>query len=200
MPYPRTGPRRRALAVALAAAALAGFTGLATAPASAAPTATGTSRTLNITMQQQQKSNWCWAATGDTIAAYLGHSYTQNTFCDAAFGYSSGSTCPNNQAALNNVQNAFSSFGIRPGRYVTGYLLYSTVQTEINADRPIATRIQWSSGGGHMEVIYGYDTSDNWVYWGDPWPSDYRYNWADYGYYVSNSSFSWTHSLYQIGA
>ena len=32
------------------------------------------------------------------------------------------------------------------------------------------------------------------------WPSNYRYNWGDYNDYVSNGSFSWTHSLYRIGA
>lgn len=170
-------------------------------PAGAAGSlSTGTSKTLNISMQQQVNSNWCWAASGDTIAGWFGYNYTQNQFCDAAFGRSLSSTCPNNEAALDDVQNALSWIGIDPGDYVTGYLYYSTVQNEINSNRPVETRIQWSSGGGHMEVLYGYDASSNWVYWGDPWPSDYRYNWADYSYYVSNSSFSWTHSLYQIGS
>ncbi|MGF1432547.1 papain-like cysteine protease family protein, partial [Kitasatospora sp. LaBMicrA B282] len=172
-------------------------------PAFAAGTETaaaGGSKTLNISMQQQQDSNWCWAASGDTIAAWFGYSYSQNQFCNAAFGRAIDSSCPNSQAALDDVQNALSWIGINPGDYVSGYLYYSTVQNEIDNNRPVETRIQWSSGGGHMEVLYGYDTSDNFVYWGDPWPSDYRYNWADYGYYVSNDSFSWTHSLYQIGA
>lgn len=161
--------------------------------------ATGGWKKLNISMQAQQNSNWCWAASGDTIASWFGYSYSQNQFCNAAFGRSIDSSCPNSQAALDNVQSALSWIGINPGNYVTGYLYYSTVQNEINNNRPVETRIQWSSGGGHMEVLYGYDTGNNWVYWGDPWPSDYRYNWADYSYYVSNSSFSWTHSLYQIG-
>jgi len=162
--------------------------------------AAGTWRKLNITMQQQQNTNWCWAASGNTIATYYGYNYSQNQFCNAAFGRSINSTCPNNQATLGDVQNGLSWIGISPGSYVNGYLRYSTVQTEIDANRPVETRIQWSSGGGHMQVLYGYDTGNNWVYWGDPWPSNYRYNWADYWYYVNNDSFSWTHSLYRIGA
>ncbi|AUG79433.1 hypothetical protein CFP65_4707 [Kitasatospora sp. MMS16-BH015] len=169
-------------------------------PRAATASAAYTWRTLNLTMQQQVNSNWCWAASGNTIATYYGYTYSQNQFCNAAFGRSINSTCPNSQAALDDVQNALSWIGINPGSYVNGYLRYSTVQTEIDASRPVETRIQWSSGGGHMEVIYGYDVSNNWVYWGDPWPSDNRYNWADYWYYVSNNSFSWTHSLYRIGA
>ncbi|MFB7665189.1 papain-like cysteine protease family protein [Kitasatospora sp. NPDC056138] len=165
-------------------------------PASAA----GTWRKLDISMQQQQRDNWCWAASGNTIATYFGYDYSQNQFCNAAFGRATDSSCPNSQAALDDVQSALSRVGINPGRYVNSYLRYSTVQSEIDANRPIETRIQWSSGGGHMHVLYGYDTSSNWVYWGDPWPSNYRYNWADYTYYVDNGSFSWTHSLYRIGA
>ncbi|MEU2718196.1 papain-like cysteine protease family protein [Streptomyces sp. NPDC007205] len=169
-------------------------------PRTSAHPAVPAAKRLNITMQAQQNSNWCWAASGNTIASWFGRDYTQNQFCDAAFSRPQGSTCGNWQAALDDVQNALDWMGINPGTYVSGYLRYSTVQTEINAGRPVETRIQWSSGGGHMHVLYGYDTSGNQVYWGDPWPSNYRYNWADYDYYVSNNSFTWTHSLYGIGA
>ncbi|OKK19083.1 hypothetical protein AMK16_13020 [Streptomyces sp. CB00455] len=158
------------------------------------------SKRLNITMQAQQKTNWCWAASGNTIAGWFGRTYSQNQFCNAAFNRQQGSECPNNQANLANVQTGLRWAGINSGSYVTGWLQYATVQTEINANRPIETRIQWSNGGGHMHVVYGYDTTNSWVYWGDPWPSSDRYNWASHAWYVDNSSFSWTHSLYRIGA
>ncbi|BAJ30535.1 MULTISPECIES: papain-like cysteine protease family protein [Kitasatospora] len=187
---PDTAARHEAAAAAPAAAQ---------APA-LAPALAGTARTLNITMQAQQQSNWCWAASGNTIATYYGYSYSQNQFCNLAFGRSVNSSCPNSQASLAEVQNALYRIGISSGSYVSGYLRYTTVQGEIDAGRPVETRIQWSSGGGHMNVLYGYDLSNNWLYWGDPWPSNYRYNWGDYNYYVSNGSFSWTHSLYRIGA
>ncbi|WP_109033420.1 papain-like cysteine protease family protein [Streptomyces rubrogriseus] len=167
---------------------------------SSATQAEWTWRRLNISMQAQQLSNWCWAATGDTVAEYYGHDYSQNQFCNLAFGRAVNSSCPNSQATLGNDQRAFSSMGINPGRYVDGYLNYDTITREIDADRPVMSRIQWQSGGGHMLTVYGYDVSKNWVYWGDPWPSSNRYNWATYGYYVNNGSFFWTHSLYGIGA
>lgn len=155
---------------------------------------------LNITMQAQQKTNWCWAAGGNTIAAFYGKQYTQNQFCNAAFGRSQNTECPNSQATLGNVQNALDWAGINAGSYVSGWLRYPTVQAEINAGRPVETRIQWSNGGGHMHVLYGYDDANSWVYWGDPWPSSDRYNWASHSWYVNNNTFSWTHSLYRIGA
>ncbi|MFM9367215.1 papain-like cysteine protease family protein [Streptomyces sp. Da 82-17] len=157
-------------------------------------------RRLDITMQAQQKSNWCWAAAGNTIAAHLGENYTQNQFCNAAFHRQQGTDCPNDQATLGNVQNALRWMGVNPGSYVNGWLRYPTVQGEVNAGRPVETRIQWSNGGGHMHVLYGYDDANSWVYWGDPWPTSDRYNWASHAWYVDNNTFSWTHSLYRIGA
>ncbi|ACU76290.1 conserved hypothetical protein [Catenulispora acidiphila DSM 44928] len=180
--------------IAVLAAAVALLTTIAV-PASAA-----TANQLSITMQSQQYSNWCWAATGNTVASFYGYRYSQNQFCDMAFGNSTNASCSNSQASLANDQNAFERIGISPGNYVTGYLYYSSIIREIDAGRPVMARIQWSSGGGHMEVLYGYDQSQSWVYWGDPWPSDDRYNWGSYTYYVSNDSFSWTHSLDYIGA
>ncbi|WP_239571763.1 papain-like cysteine protease family protein, partial [Streptomyces sp. G44] len=178
------------------------------AAAPAARTASGTAadpsvlaaKRLNITMQAQQKTNWCWAAGGNTIAAFMGRTYSQNQFCNAAFGRNQNTECPNNQATLGNVQNGLRWAGINPGSYVTGWLRYPTVKAEIDAGRPVETRIQWSNGGGHMHVLYGYDDANSWVYWGDPWPSSDRYNWASHAWYVDNGTFSWTHSLYRIGA
>ncbi|MFF8957181.1 papain-like cysteine protease family protein [Streptomyces sp. NPDC014894] len=155
---------------------------------------------LDLTMQAQLKTNWCWAAGGNTIAAYYGKNYSQNQFCNAAFNRQQGTECPNNQATLGNVQTGLRWAGVGSGSYINNWLRYPAVQTEIDANRPIETRIQWSSGGGHMHVIYGYDTANSWVYWGDPWQTSDRYNWASHAWYVNNSSFSWTHSLYRIGA
>ncbi|WP_108989582.1 papain-like cysteine protease family protein [Streptomyces coelicoflavus] len=222
-PSPRT---RRRWAVALALSASLGLFAPSTASAATTGSAVGggttaaessggttraewsgstaqaewTWRRLNISMQAQQMSNWCWAAAGDTVAEYYGRDYSQNQFCNLAFGRAVNGSCPNWQATLGNDQRAFDSMGINPGRYVDGYLNYDTLTREIDADRPVMSRIQWQSGGGHMLTVYGYDVSRNWVYWGDPWPSSNRYNWATYSYYVNNGSFFWTHSLYGIGA
>lgn len=215
-----TGRPRRLSALAVVAAALlaapvatATAAPLTPAPATtAAPAAAAVNtatapdasvraaKRLNITMQAQQKTNWCWAAGGNTIATFLGRTYSQNQFCNAAFGRNQNTECPNNQATLGNVQSGLRWAGINPGSYVTGWLRYPTVQAEINAGRPVETRIQWSNGGGHMHVLYGYDDASSWVYWGDPWPSNDRYNWASHAWYVDNDTFSWTHSLYRIGA
>lgn len=195
--------------VTASAAAVLAAGALTSAPAAAqvvAPQAASPVRysdgavALPISPQAQQQSNWCWAATGGTIAAYKGSSVSQNTFCNLAFGRSTSTNCPNSQATLANDQRAFSALGIRPGSYINGRVSYSGVANEINSNRPILTRIQWSSGGGHMMVISGFRASDQTVEWYDPWPSSQRLNVGSYGYYANNWNFSWTHSLYGIGA
>ncbi|MER7985773.1 papain-like cysteine protease family protein [Streptomyces noursei] len=191
---------RRLSAAVLTAVALTALPGAASAAPQPAGAAVQAANRLDITMQAQEKTNWCWAASGNTIATWYGRNFSQNQFCNAAFNRQQDTTCPNNQATLGNVQNALDWMGINPGSYVTGWLRYTTVQGEINAKRPVETRIQWSSGGGHMHVIYGYDATRNWVYWGDPWATNNRYNWGDFDNYVNGGSFSWTHSLYRIGA
>ncbi|MFF1710645.1 papain-like cysteine protease family protein [Streptomyces sp. NPDC058268] len=210
----RYSGRRRLSALAVVAAALVATpAATATAAPDSPPSASASAavpgtdapsllaaKRLNITMQAQQKTNWCWAAAGNTIATFYGRKYSQNQFCNAAFGRSQNTECPNSQATLGDVQNGLDWAGINAGSYVSGWLRYPTVQAEINAGRPVETRIQWSNGGGHMHVLYGYDDASSWVYWGDPWPSNDRYNWASHSWYVNNNTFSWTHSLYRIGA
>ncbi|MYR42351.1 papain-like cysteine protease family protein [Streptomyces sp. SID5910] len=188
--------RRTLTAAALVLAAAFTATAASTDSASAA---TG-KNVLNISMQEQENTNWCWSASGNTIASWFGYKYTQTQFCNAAFGRAQGGSCPNDQATLEDDQTAFRWMGLSPGTVTSGVISYNAVQQQIDAKRPMMARIQWSSGGGHAEVLYGYDTSKSWVYWGDPWPDDYRYNWATYDYYRSNSDFSWTHTLYGIGA
>lgn len=151
---------------------------------------------VNITMQAQEKTNWCWAAAGNTIAAWHGVSVSQNHFCALAKNRATSSACPNDQAHLGEAQNALRKLNFtNPGQYLSNTLSYAAIQQQTAANQPIETRIGWQSGGGHMHVLYGYDTTKSWVYWGDPWQSSNRYNWATYNYYRNNSSFTWTHTL-----
>ncbi|WP_409484929.1 papain-like cysteine protease family protein [Arsenicicoccus dermatophilus] len=198
----------KALAYAGAAAVALGLTPAVAAPAQAGAPARAVagvdryrdgSAELHLDNRAQQQTNWCWAATGSSIAAYKGRSVSQNDFCNLAFRRSRGS-CPNDQASLANDQQAYRALGLNPGRYVYDALGFDVVTREINADRPVLTRIEWSSGGGHMMAIVGVDPRGGRVEWYNPWPSDRRINVASYDYYVENADFAWTHSLYGIGA
>jgi hypothetical protein len=188
---------RRAKALGVLCAGLVAMTGLFSPPATAAPEA---ATTLSISQLVQEQNQWCWAASGLTIARFLGYgsSVSQNTFCDYSRGYPAGSQCPNQPGELTYVQRGYQALGLRPGT-VTGALSLASVQSEIGARRPIETGIYWTAGGGHAQVIYGYDTSGL-VYYGDPWPSSQRYSAMAHSSYVRNGQFQWAQSLYRIGA
>jgi hypothetical protein len=184
---------RLAVAVAIATATLITPSG----PAHAA-----TQNVLDFVQQEQEQTNWCWAAIGNSVAAFHGYrNYSQNQFCNMAFQRPINSGCPNNQASLNEDRTAFRTIGLRnPGQYWNYYLNFAAVIREIDARRPILVRILWKSGGGHMEVIRGYNQQHNTVYWTDPWKANDRYNMATYDYYVSNERWSWTHTLDSVSA
>ncbi|WP_269853629.1 papain-like cysteine protease family protein [Streptomyces sp. RPT161] len=151
--------------------------------------------TLNIAMQKQVQDEWCWDASGLTIADYWGYTqYSQNDFCRLA-AQNGNLSCDDQPATLDDMANAWSNMGFTS----TGYDLYrsasfSETGKEITSGRPFAVRIGWRSGGGHMNVVYGYDPSSQMIAVGDPWPSTQTYTWWNYNDYVSNSSFQWTHS------
>ncbi|WP_410587712.1 papain-like cysteine protease family protein [Amycolatopsis sp. lyj-23] len=147
-----------------------------------------------IVLQLQQKNQWCWAAAGNTIAAYHGAVVSQTRFCQLAHG-DTGADCANLPGTLADPQRAFARLGFTsPGRYLDRRISYADVRTQTAAGRPVETRVGYRSGGGHVHVLYGYDTRGGWVFWGDPGPAK-RYNWSTYGYYAQNSSFTWTHTL-----
>lgn len=150
---------------------------------------------LTIDMQKQVQDEWCWDATGLTIAKYWGYTkYNQYDFCRLA-AQNGNLSCDDQPATLDDIANGLANVGLGNA----GYDLYrnasfSEVGKEIDGGRPFAVRIGWNSGGGHMNVIYGYDPSSQMIAVGDPWPSTQTYTWWNYNEYVNNSSFQWTHS------
>jgi hypothetical protein len=161
--------------------------------AGAAPGVPPTFRT-QITMQEQQRTQWCWAGSGNTIAAAHGVTVSQQQFCQLAHN-ETGQDCANLPGTLADPQRAFARLGFTsPGRYLDRRISYAAVRQQAAANQPVETRVGYRSGGGHSHVLYGYDTGGDWVYWGDPGPAK-RYNWSTYGYYAQNTSFTWTHTL-----
>ncbi|MBD0695453.1 papain-like cysteine protease family protein [Streptomyces sp. CBMA123] len=173
----------RATAVALTASALL---------ATAAGQAQAEAGQDTITMLKQEKTQWCWVASGLTIAKFHGYGSTQTDFCNRAQPYYG---CNNQPATLDDMARGWSSLGMtRPGTGLSSAATFNQVYTDVKAARPVAARIGWTSGGGHMNVVYGFDTSNNTIGVADPWPDTATYTWWNYQDYVSNSSFKWTHS------
>ncbi|MEV7424865.1 papain-like cysteine protease family protein [Streptomyces sp. NPDC091212] len=175
--------RPAASAIVLAAAGLLAATG-GTAHAEAGQD--------NIGMYKQEKTQWCWVASGLTIAKFQGFGSTQTDFCNRAQPYYG---CDNQPATLGDMARGWNSLGMRnPGSGLDSAATFDQVYNEVKAARPIGTRIGWTSGGGHMNVVYGFDTSRETIAVADPWPDTATYTWWNYSDYVSNSSSKWTHS------
>ncbi|MBB5933955.1 papain-like cysteine protease family protein [Streptomyces zagrosensis] len=182
---------------AIAAAPAAPAPAAAPAAADASAPAAGASAQLAFTELVQSQNQWCWAATGLSIARYLGYgqSTSQNTFCTYARGLPPTSACPNRPGLLTDVQRSWSKLGMSVGR-TTGVLPFASVQQTINANSPVETGIYWTSGGGHAQVLYGFDANRSTLMYADPWPSSPRYGEMNYNTYVRNNQFRWAESLY----
>ncbi|WP_232246381.1 papain-like cysteine protease family protein [Kitasatospora mediocidica] len=148
-----------------------------------------------IAMHQQVKEQWCWAASGLTIAKFQGYGSTQDDFCKRAAKYDRYLSCDNRPATLDDMAYAWHDLGMtRPGQGLVRAASFAEITSEVKASRPVAARIGWTSGGGHMNVIYGFNTANNTIAVADPWPATKTYTWWNYNDYVSNRAFRWTHS------
>lgn len=153
-----------------------------------------TAKSLRIDMQKQVRTQWCWDASGVTIAKYWGRNVTQEQFCQLA-AQSGWVDCNNQPATLEDMAGGLARVGLgSSGRSLYRNASFAESTAEIAAGRPFAVRFGWRSGGGHMNVIYGYDSASNMIAVGDPWQTTQTYTWWDYSTYVNNNSFQWTHS------
>jgi hypothetical protein len=156
---------------------------------------------LGINMLTQDQDEWCWVAAGLTIAQFLGKGkdIDQNTFCDYAHNLPNGQQCPNQPGEFSDDQAAFTKLGMNPGQNVDSTLPFDQMKAQIDAGKPIEVGILWAAGGGHANVLYGYDSDKNTMMYGDPWPSSARYGEMQYDQYVTNDQFHWAASLYGMG-
>jgi len=149
---------------------------------------------LNFSEQTQQRDQWCWAATGLSIAQFLGKgkNMDQNAFCNA--GFRTQGQCRNQGGEMVNIQNGLRAAGVSAGR-VTGPMQGGAIDAEIKASRPIETGVYWTAGGGHARVIYGYDTAGQNLYFSDPWPQSQRYQQMRLPSYTNNGEFRWAEAI-----
>ncbi|MFH8562128.1 papain-like cysteine protease family protein [Streptomyces sp. NPDC017988] len=117
---------------------------------------------------------------------------TQTDFCNRAqpsYG------CNNQPATLDDMARGRSSLGMaHTGSGLNSAATFNQVYTDVKAARPVAARIGWTPGGGHMNLVHGFDTSNTTIAVADPWPDTATYTWWKYNDYVSNSSSKWAHS------
>ncbi len=115
---------------------------------------------LPFNMQLQTQSNWCWAATANSVSHYFWRwsTWSQCRIANAELGRTD--SCHSPVPSACNVPWYLDRALTRTRNFVSiqGPALFEQVRSEINAGRPVGARIGWSGGGGHFMVIYGYST------------------------------------------
>lgn len=151
------------------------------------------SKTLSIPSKTQELDQWCWAASSQSVLAYYGISKTQCVI--VAYAYPG---CPNWSAHIYDVHaTVLWAYNGISSDYLTRSLSWAEVQSTINNNRPAIIRWAWTSGGGHMVTIRGWDdNSGQRVSYMNP--ADGGMWTRDYSNLVSNSQWNWTHSVTQI--
>lgn len=119
---------------------------------------------LPVPLFQQKQDRWCWAACAHMVLNfYDDHSVDQCDFANWLFGRSS--CCSNPSTSLCNkscesgdVRRVYWQFELKSD-FREGYVLFSTIKSEIDAGRPVEVGIKWNgdNNGGHAVIIKGYD-------------------------------------------
>lgn len=179
-----------------------------TRPIAVAPAAVGDAFTqLPIARVQQAESEWCWAACGEMIGKYAGHSdltqcklanaYLQGTgFCVDACSQSSKCDAP---CQLDRIARIYARFQIA-STLMTGPVSPSTLAREIGSTRrPVMAMLTYHNGAGHVLLVTGYSGQGAAVYVMDTRPG-YGEGWIDYNALVqAHGAGAWTASWVNIG-
>ena len=172
----------------------------------ALPSAYAQWRTLNVPLVTQEHSQWCWAGSSKAVLNYYGQSPSQCQIVNWAFGlnYACGNSTfnwnsyanqPNSMYGSNgSVQNILRAWGVANTAYNSASS-WSSVVSDINANRPFVIRYGWTGGGGHIMVGRGYETANgvNYVYIMNPWPGEGQ-TYRTYNSAVYASDHQWTHT------
>ncbi|QLE73634.1 hypothetical protein FGW37_20430 [Streptomyces rectiverticillatus] len=111
-------------------------------------------------MQKQEKTQWCWNASGNTIAAYWGYNYTQTEFCNLAHA-ATGVSCANQPATLGDMAGAW---GCTAGPVLADALRIAYVVSPVSPDsgsgRSATVLLAATQGGGwHLAGVRESDWS-----------------------------------------
>ncbi len=159
----------------------------------------------------QDATNWCWAATALGIARfYTGQAERQCAFAAKALKVTpQGSCCTNKDSGRCNRQWYLHS-ALRLvdcfDRYEEGPAGFPVVKAEIELDRPLGVRVEWTegkaAGGGHFVVVSGWSNDaagGEWARVRDPWgPAVEYYPIRECETAYGADDGIWTHSYFTL--
>jgi len=169
------------------------------------------SKSLAVPAVKQVASKWCWAAATNSILRYQFQiTYCQDTQAKDMFGANcvcGEATVPsscNQPATLGMVANLIEAkkgvYTTLSGRDVT----WAQFKSQLVAGHPLWIRYGWQpnpyTGLGHVVVARAYYWSDTLKQLGMMDPTDAsggdRWPWYNWSYFLNNSVFYWTNTLW----
>jgi hypothetical protein len=128
---------------------------------------------LSTPLKAQETDQWCWAASGQMIMAFLNHDHSQ---CEQANNELGRSDCCQLMKPVGCVIGGWPEFGkydFNSDRTFNAGLVWDQLREQIACNStPVAFSWHWNQGGGHMMVIRGYTILDgvSTLYINNPWP------------------------------
>jgi uncharacterized protein YceK len=130
-------------------------------------------RILATPLKPQETDQWCWAASGQMIMAFLNHDVSQ---CLQANNYLGRTDCCLDLKPSGCVQGGwpeFDKYNFDSERLSDAHLDWDKLREQIACkSTPVAFSWRWINGGGHMMVVRGYTTSqgEKTLFINNPWP------------------------------
>lgn len=117
---------------------------------------------LGVPRFPQQQTQWCWAACAEMVLEF--YSFPNVDQCDLAniaFPQAGGACCNNPSSSLCDkplsdaeICRLWANKGIKYS-YVNSFIPFTTLQSEINAGRPVEVAFTLSNGG-HVVIVQGW--------------------------------------------
>ena len=155
---------------------------------------------LEFVMQRQEQTNWCWSAVSVSVSKYFDSSsvWTQCELVCVEFGNSDccgdgNSTACNQPWYLDRALRRTGNLDTwRPGTIAPTELMQL-----LREGRPVAARIGWPGGGGHVVALTACmrHEGNSFVVVGDPWHGSQTYAYKELCARYKGTGV-WTHTYF----
>jgi hypothetical protein len=158
------------------------------------PLNTTEASTMPFPIEQQHETDWCWDAVSVSLEHYFDptSTLTQEQFAVKTLGV------PLKEADQPFfLSTALTDLKLLNGDPLDGFLSFSDIQAQIDANLPVCVKIGWNEGGFHYLIISGYGVSpagDPQVHVSDPIFTDFNVTTWDYAAFVFMYSPSYTNA------
>ncbi len=126
------------------------------------------SNPLPVLLEFQKQTYWCWAAVSKGVADWYAEGNSGYEQCSVATKVlNAGDCCAgadcNQTADLDDALTAVGHYsGVKQSYNNNGPfdVAQQTIQTEVDAGRPVGAEITWRDGSNHFVIVSGYSFPD----------------------------------------